>query len=102
MRAYVMASGVPSRFSGGNSSSGRMFSKRDLISAVVRVLVTSQHQSKQGSCECLRVMSHVIDTVNVGLHKLSVGRVIWIDAMSTKDSGRQILRLIIRVQVNKI
>ena len=102
MRAYVIASGVPSRFSGGNSSSGRIFSKRDFISAVVRVLGSSQYYPERDACEDLRVVSHVINAVNVGLHEMAVGRVVRIYAISTKDSGRQILWLIIRVQVNEI
>ena len=65
MRGYVIASGVPSRFSGGNSSSGRIFSKRDLISAVVRVLATSQHHPDVAFVKDLRVVSHVIDTIHV-------------------------------------
>lgn len=90
-----MASGVPSRFSGGSSSSGRMFSKRDLISAVVRVLAKSQHHRELDICEDLRVVSHVIDTIHVGFYKLSVGRVVRVDAMFTKDTRCQILWLII-------
>ena len=86
---------MPSRFSGGSSSSGRMFSKRDLISAVVRVLAKGQHHRELDVCGDLRVVGHVIDTVHVGFYKLSVGRVVRVDAMFTKDTRCQILWLII-------